>query len=249
MFVRARFVFVCLMAAGSAALVSGCQAPVPHDGAVTDPFAEMQRGNQRFVEDHSRHPHADARWRHENAIHGQHPWATVISCSDSRVPVEMILDAGLGDLFVVRVAGNVVEAHEAGSVEYAVEHLHTPLVAVIGHEQCGAVTAVVKGAIEHGDIPHLVEHIQPVVNKVRHQHPNMTDEALLHAAVRENVIHTMRDLMVRSATVRDAVASGRVKLRGGVYDIDTGKIDWIEADAVQVEPGASADRGPHAGKT
>ena len=249
MLVRARLVSKCLMVVIGATWSAGCRAPVPHDGAVTDPIAEMRHGNQRFVENHSRHPHADARWRHENAIHGQHPWATVISCSDSRVPVEMILDAGLGDLFVIRVAGNVVDVHEAGSVEYAVEHLHTPLVAVIGHEQCGAVTAVVRGSIEHGDIPHLVEHIQPVVNKVRHDHPNLTDEALLHAAVRENVIHTMRDLVRRSATVRAAVASGRVKLRGGVYDIDTGKIDWIDADAVQVESGESAGGGPHAGKS
>lgn len=220
----------------SIGLSTGCRSTEPRMGTVSDPFGELQRGNTRFVDNKPRHPHSDPRWRHDTAVHGQHPWATVVSCSDSRVPVEMIFDAGLGDLFVVRVAGNVVEAHESGSVEYAVEHLHTPLVVVIGHERCGAVDAVVQGGVGHGDMPHLVEHIRPVVTRLRAQQPDLSAEALLHAAVRENVIHSMNDLLNRSRIVREAVEAGHLKLRGGVYDIDTAKIDWIEDNLKNDQP-------------
>jgi len=231
-----------------ALVMVGCQALGPQNGPVTDSFQELLDGNQRFVNNDARHPHADPKWRHENATHGQHPWATVISCSDSRVPIEMVFDAGLGDLFVVRVAGNVVDADETGSVEYAVEHLHTPLIAVIGHEQCGAVTAVVKKAVAAGDIPRLVEHIRPAVMKVSESHPGLSDEELLHLSVRENVIHTMRDLTNRSEAVREAVKAGKLKVRGGVYDLDTGKVNWIEADVLKPEPvDESHDREQHAG--
>lgn len=212
----------------AAFVLTGCQSAQPRNGPVADPFAELQRGNARFADNKPRHPHHDPRWRHDTAVHGQHPWATVVSCSDSRVPVEMIFDAGLGDLFVVRVAGNVIEAHESGSVEYAVEHLHTPLVVIIGHEHCGAVDAVVQGGVGHGDMPHLVDHIKPVVARLRSEHPNLSKDELLHAAVRENAIHSMNDLLSRSAIVRDAVAAGTLQVRCGVYDIDTAKIDWIE---------------------
>jgi len=218
-------------------VLAGCRSPEPRSGPITDPFGELQRGNSRFVENKPLHPHHDPRWRHDAAIHGQHPWATVVSCSDSRVPVEMIFDAGLGDLFVVRVAGNVVEAHESGSVEYAVEHLHTPLVVIIGHEHCGAVDAVVQGGVGHGDMPHLVEHIKPVVTRLQSEQPNLSKDTLLHHAVRENAIHSMNDLISRSQIVREAMAAGKLMVRCGVYDIDTAKIDWIDN-----KPGERAPR-------
>lgn len=212
----------------AACLLTGCQSAQPRSGPVADPFAELQRGNARFADNKPLHPHHDPRWRHDTAVHGQHPWATVVSCSDSRVPVEMIFDAGLGDLFVVRVAGNVVEAHESGSVEYAVEHLHTPLVVIIGHEHCGAVDAVVQGGVGHGDMPHLVDHIAPVVARLRNEKPGLSKDALLHAAVRQNAIHSMNDLISRSEIVREAMAAGKLTVRCGVYDIDTARIDWVE---------------------
>lgn len=226
-------------------LLAGCQSAAPRSGPVADPFAELQRGNARFADNKPLHPHHDPRWRHDNAVHGQHPWATIVSCSDSRVPVEMIFDAGLGDLFVVRVAGNVVEAHESGSVEYAVEHLHTPLVVIIGHEHCGAVDAVVQGGVGHGDMPHLVEHIKPVVTRLQSEQPNLSKDALLHYAVRENAIHSMNDLITRSKIVRDAVAAGTLTVRCGVYDIDTAKIDWIDNPQGGPAPGGASARSVH----
>ena len=226
-------------------VLAGCQSGQPRIGPVADPFTELQRGNARFADNKPRHPHHDPRWRHDTAVHGQHPWATVVSCSDSRVPVEMIFDAGLGDLFVVRVAGNVIEAHESGSVEYAVEHLHTPLVVIIGHEHCGAVDAVVQGGVGHGDMPHLVDHIKPVVARLRLEQPNLSKEAQLHAAVRENAIHSMNDLLSRSAIVREAVAAGTLQVRCGVYDIDTAKIDWIEESPGKPAPAGPTERVAH----
>jgi len=230
----------------TAFILAGCQSTQPRNGVVADPFAELQRGNARFADNKPLHPHHDPRWRHDAAVHGQHPWATVVSCSDSRVPVEMIFDAGLGDLFVVRVAGNVIEAHESGSVEYAVEHLHTPLVVIIGHEHCGAVEAaaeaVVKGGVGRGDIPHLGEHIKPVIARIRRDQPDLSKDELLHAAVRENAIHSMNDLLSRSQIVREAVAAGKLTVRCGVYDIDTAKIDWIEGPPAHPVIGGPAAR-------
>jgi len=120
----------------------------------------LQNGNARYVRGDRKFAHLDRRRVAETA-QAQEPFATVLACSDSRVPVEHVFDAGIGDLFVVRVAGNVCSNHEIASIEYGVEHLKTPLVVVLGHTHCGAVTAVVENADVRGKFPHLAEHIIP----------------------------------------------------------------------------------------
>lgn len=207
-------------------ILAGCAgANVRHSPA--DPLERLQQGNARFASGHAAHPHESAARRHDTTAHGQHPFATVLACSDSRVPVELLFDQGIGDIFTIRVAGNVVATDETGSIEYAVEHLESPLVVVLGHRECGAVTAVVKGAHEHGSIPALVGHITPAVDKVKSEHPDLAGEALVAAAVEQNVWHSIEDLFDHSEEVRERVGAGKLKLVGAVYDIDTARIRWL----------------------
>ena len=123
----------------------------------------LTKGNARFAEGKSTHPNADSARRTETAQSGQRPLATVLACANSRSPVEIVFDRGIGDLFVVRVAGNVCGVDEQGSIEYGVEKLGTPLVLVLGHSDCGAVSAAVSGAELHGSIKRLVGKIVPAV--------------------------------------------------------------------------------------
>lgn len=197
-------------------------------------FAMLKEGNQRFAEGKPQRPHQDlarlALAAKENQ--GNHAYATVLSCSDSRVPVEDIFDAGIMDIFVVRVAGNVVDGDEAGSIEYGLAHVNTPVLVVLGHTQCGAVTAVTKALQGHGhplerNIPALVDNIQPAVKRASKVHPDLKGEAVIPAATEENVWQGMEDLFMRSPAVRELVKSGKVKVVGGIYDVGTGKVSWL----------------------
>ena len=187
----------------------------------------LKDGNQRFVSGKMKHPNMKAARRKETSSKGQHPFATVIGCSDSRVPVETVFDRGLGDIFTFRVAGNVCNVDEAGSIEYGVEHLSTPLFVVLGHTQCGAVTAVVDGADVHGNIPKLVANIKPAVAQVRKEQPDLKGEALIEASIKSNVFQTIEDLFKRSPEIRASVRDKKVVVVGAVYDIGSGKVEWL----------------------
>ena len=137
-----------LVAAVAASAAAGGGVP-PTASAVP---AELKAGNQHHVQHHYAHPHeSDTRVR--ELVSGQHPHAVVLSCADSRVPPEIVFDQGLGDLFTVRVAGNIAGDAEIASIEYAIEHLHTPLVVVMGHQSCGAVAAAIEGGEAPGHLP------------------------------------------------------------------------------------------------
>ncbi len=192
-----------------------------------DALKILKDGNSRYAEGKATHPHQDAARRALTAGQGQHPLATVLSCSDSRVPPEVIFDQGLGDLFVVRVAGNVSATDEIGSMEYAVDHLGTPLVVVLGHSQCGAVTAVVENAKLPGSIGALVAPIKPAADKAVSDNPGAAKEVLVSAAVRANVFQAMEDVLQKSQIIKAAVKAGKAKLLGALYDLDTGKVEWL----------------------
>src|SRR5262245_9624613 len=159
------------------ALGLAAEAILPLQGAEKlDPSARLLRdaslmllkeGNARFAAGKQLHPNQDAERRASTVAQGQEPFATILACSDSRDPVELVFDRGIGDLFVVRVAGNVAGVRELATVEYGVGHLHTPLLIVMGHSKCGAVTAVVQGAELHGHLQSLAEKIKPAANKVK----------------------------------------------------------------------------------
>jgi carbonic anhydrase len=195
----------------------------------------LKDGNARYATDQRRFAHLDHRRIAETAT-SQAPFATVLGCSDSRAPVEHIFDAGIGDLFVVRVAGNVCSNHEGGSIEYAVKHLKTPLVVIVGHTRCGAITAVVEHADEEGLFPHLSEHIIPAYREAKQEHPDYGHDDLITETVRHNVRRAMADLLKASPAVQSRIKAGDLKVVGAVYDLGTGKVEWID-DKVVRTPG------------
>lgn len=205
----------------SSALAAG---PTP-DQALT----WLQEGNSRFVSGAVKNPNTTPDRLKSTFMDGQKPFATVLSCSDSRVPVERVFDRGFGDLFVVRVAGNVCDNDEAGSIDYAVEHLETPLLVVLGHRDCGAVTAVVTHAEVHGCIPPLIDNIEPAVERAQAAHPNLTGKALVPDAVQENVWQSIEDLFTSTPSVRAHVKAGKLRVEGAVYDLETGEVKWLGA--------------------
>lgn len=189
-------------------------------------FNLLVEGNARWVADQERSPNTTPSRREQTAA-GQTPFAAVLSCADSRVPLECVFDRGVGDLFVVRVAGNVAGESEAGTLEYGVAHLNVPLVVVMGHTQCGAVKAAVSGAKIHGALGALVARIHPAVERARQQNADATDAELLNVAVRENVWQSMYDAFRSSPSLREGAEAGTVRVVGAVYDIASGKVEWI----------------------
>jgi carbonic anhydrase len=200
-------------------------AGIPADEAIK----MLADGNARFVAGASARPHMGQGRLCDTFANGQHPYAAVLSCADSRVPVEHVLDAGIGDLFVVRVAGNVADVDEIGTLEYGVEHLGINSILVMGHTKCGAVTAVVDGVHVTKNIEKLVDNIVPAAELARKQFPQLSGSRLVSQAIRFNVQRAMADLVANSDVIRDRVKSGNLKIVGGVYDLHSGEIDWMNA--------------------
>ncbi|MPY99701.1 MAG: carbonic anhydrase [Actinophytocola sp.] len=207
--------------AATAGLVGTPAAAAP-PGAMHPAHAwrRLVEGNERFVEARQQHPHQDPPWR-ETLVNGQEPFACVLGCADSRVPPELVFDQGLGDLFTVRTAGEVLDESIIGSIEYAVAHLHVPLVVVLGHESCGAVTAAVdlvrSGHGGTGSISTLVRGIEASVLATP---PDDDPDAFLAACIVRQARRVVTQLRERSALIRDAVDSHRLGLVPAVYDLD-----------------------------
>ncbi len=187
---------------------------------------QLKEGNARFVGGNMQFPRQDQNALSKTAKE-QRPKATVLSCSDSRVPIEKIFDLGIGDLFVVRVAGNVCDVDETGTIEYGVDHLNTPVLVVLGHTKCGAVTAVATNATVHGSIPPLVENIKPAVARAQEKHPQLSGKELVPAAIVENVWQSVEDLIRRSSIVREKIVTGKLKILGGLYHLEDGRVEWL----------------------
>ena len=196
--------------------------PMPDEALRT-----LRDGNDRFTAGTLEHPRQDIARAAATARDGQFPIATVLSCSDSRVPVEILFDGGIGDLFVVRVAGNVADVDEIGSIEYGVGHLGTPLLIVLGHSKCGAVTAVVTDAEVHGLIPPLVANIRPAAETARQAFPDLAAADLVPEAIRANVWQTIDDICHNSPATRELLAAGKLMIVGAVYDLETGRVNWL----------------------
>ncbi len=190
-------------------------------------LAMLKEGNVRYVSNKRIYPNLKDINRIETGSKGQFPFATIIGCSDSRVPVEHLFDVGIGDVFVIRVAGNVCNVDEIGSIEYGVEHLHTPVLVVMGHSGCGAVTAVARGDEVHGNIPALVSNIYPAVNKAMEIHGNEFSEELLESAIDLNVWQSIEDLLENSHGTLELVKGGKLLIVGAVYNLKSGKVDWL----------------------
>lgn len=201
----------------TAASLSSASVAMPSPQAA---LARLMAGNQRFTGHHLEHPDQSAA-RVGELTQSQHPFATVLSCADSRVTAEIVFDQGLGDIFDVRVAGNIATPEVVGSIEYAVELLGTPLLMVLGHERCGAVTAAVENGPLPGEMGTFVAAILPAVKQVNGQPGDAVDNA-----VSANVRYQMEQVM-RSQLVRDRQQSGQLQVVGARYDLDTGAVSLI----------------------
>lgn len=186
------------------------------DPAMTPEIAlkRLLSGNERYAKDQLECPER-LQERRQAVVAKQNPFAVIVGCSDSRVPAEIVFDQGVGDIFVVRVAGNVIGPSERDSIEFALEHLHASLVLVLGHENCGAVKAVLEGKDE--DIPSVAALIEPAIKGS----PN------LEAAVKANVRSIVKQLK-DSAFVRDGIAKKRVDVVGGYYNLNSGKVALLD---------------------
>ncbi|OUL35140.1 carbonic anhydrase [Nostoc sp. T09] len=187
------------------------------------PDAALQKlieGNQRFIQHQPQYPDQSAA-RLQEVAQAQHPFATILSCADSRVPAEIVFDQGIGDIFDVRIAGNIATPEALGSIEYAVTLLNSPLLMVLGHERCGAVTAAVQKEELLGDISTFVKAIKPAVDKVKNQPGDAVENAVV-----ANVQYQIEQLK-RSRLLTERLKSGQLKIVGGRYDLDTGKVGII----------------------
>jgi|SRR5579872_2340527 len=184
-------------------------------------LADLKAGNDHHATKHYAHPHETAE-RQRELTAAQHPHATVLACADSRVPPEIVFDQGLGDLFVVRVAGNIAADDELASIEYAAAHLSVPVVVVLGHEKCGAVTAAVEGGEAPGHLPALMKLLAPAVAK-----SNGMPGDRVSNAVRLNVQMVVDQLRGSRPVLSELVAQNKMRVVGGVYSLDTGRVDWL----------------------
>jgi carbonic anhydrase len=197
------------LAAPGAPSVDGAQA-----------LQRLLDGNQRYAAGQVGRPNQSTQRRTEVAG-GQHPFAAVLGCSDSRVPPELVFDAGLGDLFVVRLAGNVADPVAIESLDYSVKHLGVRLILILGHEKCGAITAAVAGHEEPGDVGPMLAELRPAVAATK----AMAGDPVANAA-RANVELTVAKL-ANSKPLRAMVESGELKIVGGIYHLASGKVEML----------------------
>lgn len=203
---------------------------------------KLKQGNIRFQTGKRLYPNLSATRRTTTAVKGQHPYAAIIGCSDSRAPLEHIFDAGIGDIFAVRVAGNIAGASEIGSIEYAISHLGAPVVIVLGHTSCGAVTAAVKGGAVDANIIPIMRNIEPAVRKAEVVYGSLYSQQLLDEAIKINVYQTMEDLLKKSDMLAELVKAHKIKLIGAIYHLDDGKMQWLGEHPMQ-EAVASGEHG------
>jgi len=189
-----------------------------------DALRRLLSGDKRFVAGKSEEPHGTALIERRHSLaKDQKPFAVIVSCSDSRVPPELIFDVSLGDIFVVRTAGEVVDSVALGSIEYAIEHLGTRLIVVLGHQHCGAVSAAVSGGTESGDIPDVLKAISPAVEETKSQSGDAIDNA-----VRANARDIAKHLQNAGPIIAPRVQAGEVKIVAAYYSLDTGQIELLK---------------------
>jgi len=191
--------------------------------APAEAISKLKEGNGRYTSGNLQHP-AQTTERRTELAKSQHPFAVILSCSDSRVPPEIVFDQGLGDLFVVRVAGNVMNDENLGSIEYAVDHLGVRLILVLGHQSCGAVKAAKETIAAKGKAP---GHIQSLVTAIKPA-VEATVNGDLDATIKANVKHVADALRSSTPILKGKVDSGEMKVIGGYYNLDTGAVSFLD---------------------
>jgi carbonic anhydrase len=186
----------------------------------------LKDGNRRFVSNDL--TARDHTVQIRKATNGQYPKAVILSCLDSRIPVEDVFDKGIGDLFVARVAGNFVNEDILGSMEFGCKVAGSKLILVLGHEHCGAVKAAVDN-VKLGNITAMLTKIRPVVEQLSHYEgdKSSSNPEFVHMVCEQNVIKTINDIRQNSPILKEMEDNGEIKIIGGVYDMDTGKVDFL----------------------
>ena len=187
-----------------------------------DAMKKLKEGNQRFVTLKEKHPDDNIERRQE-MLKGQHPFVVILSCSDSRVPPELIFDQGLGDIFEIRNAGNVLDEHVIGSIEYAVMHCGVKLIVIMGHQDCGAIAATLSGKSETKYIKSLEDSIQPAVEDCKHNGLEVNSDNVVKAHVMQDI----EELMSRDTDLVKYMKENNVKLVPAYYHLDSGKVDFL----------------------
>ncbi len=198
----------------------------------TEALDRLREGNRRFVAEVRNHGALSQARRHQVA-EAQTPFAIILGCSDSRVPAEIVFDQGLGDLFVIRVAGNIVAPSQVASVEFAAERFGTRLVVVLGHSQCGAVLATLEElgrplAEQSSKLSAIVDRIRPAVEGLLETAPGLHPDALLHQAVRANVRVSTNHLRHASTVLEHLIATDGLRVVGAEYSLETGVVDFFD---------------------
>ena len=186
---------------------------------ISEVVDRLKAGNQRFVEDKMDGQLQDSVRRNQLTA-GQEPYAIVLSCADSRVVPELAFDTGLGELFVVRVAGNIANSSTIASIEYAVAHCGSQVIVVLGHQSCGAVTAAVAGGDNGYNLNHLLSHITPAISA-------SAEGAEINEVVKTNAKLTAEELKSRSSIIKNAVDAGTVQIVPAYYNLDSGAVDFL----------------------
>jgi len=193
----------------------------------------LKVGNQRFVDEISEHSELAGEQRRNSLIAGQMPFAVILGCSDSRVPAEIVFDQGLGDLFVIRVAGNIVAPSQVGSIEFAVETYGTPLVVVLGHTQCGAIQATLDALKNPETQPSfnlmsIVSRIRPSIETLVETDLKHNEAELVRFAVRANIRASVNQIRYSSPILERYILSGSLKVVGAQYSLETGIVDFLD---------------------
>jgi len=198
-----------------------------------DALARLRDGNRRFVTDQSLTPSLSNAARRGALVSGQEPFAIILGCSDSRVPAELVFDQGFGDLFVIRVAGNIVAPSQVGSVEFAASRFGTPLVVVMGHTQCGAITATLeelqgRATNQSRNLRSIVSRVRPSVEKVLSNGRDCDPETLMHEAVRANVRASVDQLRHGSELLEKLIQQNGLAVVGAEYSLETGEVEFFD---------------------
>lgn len=218
-FYSSYFILLCLVL-----LFSSCCKRAKHEAIIEskDSQVRLLDGNKRYVNSKQSKSRKLNERRTETA-QSQKPFAAILSCSDSRVPPEIIFDQGLGDLFVIRLAGNILNDEALASLEYAAEHLGVTYIMVLGHERCGAVNATIKGGPSHpGHLESLIKAIKPAVEESKDKPGDVLDNA-----VKSNVMMVVKQLISSEPVLKEIVKKGNLKIVGARYDLDDGKVEIL----------------------
>jgi carbonic anhydrase len=197
-----------------------------HQPTPNEALAMLVEGNRRYVEDRPRHPHQRRTHRHHTAA-GQHPFAAILGCGDSRVPPEIVFDEGLGDLFVIRSAGHIVDDALIGSLEFAVGEFGIPLVLVLGHERCGAVKAAVEEVLDGGAAPGHIESVLAAIRPAVELAQSQGASDVVDATVRANVELVVGQLRSDEPILAERVQSSRLRIVGAYYNLEDGAVSVI----------------------